>query len=141
MFLKPDEFLGKIVSASIQKKLFHPHNPVSYTHLDVYKRQGEEALYIPGHKKPTKAQLARVKALKPQIIAELKRREAEKLAKEAVSYTHLDVYKRQVFRDAKLAELVQHFLEPVSDRLSCITSQSLFALLHRGIHNVFRYHR
>lgn len=50
--------------------------------IEVTIHKGEEALYIPGHKKPTKAQLDRVRALKPQIIAELKRREAEKLAKE-----------------------------------------------------------
>lgn len=50
--------------------------------LEVVMHKGEEALYIPGHKKPTKVQLDRVRALKPQIIAELKRRETEKAAQE-----------------------------------------------------------
>ncbi len=50
--------------------------------IEVIIHKGEEALYIPGHKKPTKAQLDRVRALKPQIIAELKRRETEKAAQE-----------------------------------------------------------
>ena len=50
--------------------------------IEVTIHKGEEALYIPGHKKPTKAQLDRVRALKPQIIAELKRRETEKAAQE-----------------------------------------------------------
>jgi len=50
--------------------------------IEVTIHKGEEALYIPGRKKPTKAQLDRVRAFKPQIIAELKRRETEKAAQE-----------------------------------------------------------
>ena len=53
--------------------------PVSYTHLDVYKRQGKER-----------------KALTEQI-QRTEKEIAEKLDK-PVSYTHLDVYKRQFIR-------------------------------------------
>lgn len=43
-------------------------------------QNGEEALRIPSYKKPTSKQLAEIKSAKPEIIAELKRREAEKKA-------------------------------------------------------------
>ena len=43
-------------------------------------QNGEEALRIPSYKKPTAKQLSEIKAAKPEIIAELKRREAEEKA-------------------------------------------------------------
>ena len=60
--------------------------PVSYTHLDVYKRQGT-------HCAP--AALAGINALLRAIPHNSKCRYGERGAA-AVSYTHLDVYKRQV---------------------------------------------
>ncbi len=43
-------------------------------------QNGEEALRVPSYKKPTSKQLSEIKAVKPEIIAELKRAEAEKKA-------------------------------------------------------------
>ena len=74
------------------------HKAVSYTHLDVYKRQAEKS-----------ARLAELDALlnmddrgnddpdcertteKPSVLAELR----DRAGRIPVSYTHLDVYKRQ----------------------------------------------
>ena len=74
-------------------------HPVSYTHLDVYKRQvtaGTDVLPI------TSEQVGVFKLMK--ITAEIKKlhEETKKSGKEvtvrdAVSYTHLDVYKRQLW--------------------------------------------
>ena len=52
-----------------------PYNAVSYTHLDVYKRQSIEST-------ETESETTTVS-------------DEDKLETEAVSYTHLDVYKRQ----------------------------------------------
>ena len=69
---------------------------VSYTHLDVYKRQGyeniAEIITIPqmsltGIPEETVVFERKKAALKQEFLAR---------GLEAVSYTHLDVYKRQV---------------------------------------------
>ena len=76
---------------------FHPHiegidkhliAPVSYTHLDVYKRQ---AL------KPPTPQAAIAASEPPLMMAFAlpKRMRLNASAMASVSYTHLDVYKRQ----------------------------------------------
>ena len=57
---------------------------VSYTHLDVYKRQGKESPY---RNRSIEENLKLFEEMK-----EGKYQDGEK----AVSYTHLDVYKRQV---------------------------------------------
>ena len=67
--------------------------PVSYTHLDVYKRQEETMM---GNIKGVT--LKEVKQLKALAV---RGAEAEQTVKQqantiAVSYTHLDVYKRQI---------------------------------------------
>lgn len=58
-------------------------------------QNGEEALRIPSYKKPTAKQLSEIKAAKPEIIAELKRQEAEEKAereaKEKATVTFLVV--------------------------------------------------
>ena len=58
-------------------------NAVSYTHLDVYKRQASES---PTASKVIKGQLASSTLLTGMVKAQ----------SEPVSYTHLDVYKRQL---------------------------------------------
>ena len=62
------------------------HNPVSYTHLDVYKRQAlyEEVVNIPFIVTLPGKKHAGTKL--PQLISN---------GVDSVSYTHLDVYKRQ----------------------------------------------
>ena len=62
---------------------------VSYTHLDVYKRQVFEKAFR------TKAE--EVIPLSPQL-AVAKEKEYKKNSPNPVSYTHLDVYKRQVWK-------------------------------------------
>ena len=69
--------------------------PVSYTHLDVYKRQEVDRM--------DGAQFA--KMLSDKHLFELNRMEykystvsVKEFAELPVSYTHLDVYKRQVYR-------------------------------------------
>ena len=57
----------------------HPLRPVSYTHLDVYKRQPFVVFRCKGH-------IADVAACCLLVVLE------------PVSYTHLDVYKRQILR-------------------------------------------
>ena len=65
--------------------------PVSYTHLDVYKRQVKDITYVRGF-------LGRMLfagddgAKKVRVLSG-----GEKVRCMPVSYTHLDVYKRQAF--------------------------------------------
>ena len=66
---------------------------VSYTHLDVYKRQ------VRNYRKELKR-----RRNKEISFCELPEIVVEKLA--AVSYTHLDVYKRQVFPYSSFSGLV-----------------------------------
>ena len=63
--------------------------PVSYTHLDVYKRQALDKGYHLVLEKPISPLLDECLALQK------KAHEANRVVV-AVSYTHLDVYKRQV---------------------------------------------
>ena len=88
-------FLVEIVTTLI---IMHQPIPVSYTHLDVYKRQSMfhkemEVLYGDGKKKPCSRQ--------GLILIVLPSKHEEKSFSEKclsvypVSYTHLDVYKRQ----------------------------------------------
>ena len=65
--------------------------PVSYTHLDVYKRQG----YIPTRKPENQESLKDASSVEPLSIP--------------VSYTHLDVYKRQVFGVTKNYNRIKKF--------------------------------
>ena len=81
------------------------HNPVSYTHLDVYKRQKVHrpfATILPSDN--DKLFIGHTNAHLPHFI-------------QAVSYTHLDVYKRQAFamRGMTAPEIVFfRFMEIVS---------------------------
>ena len=81
-------------------------NAVSYTHLDVYKRQGK---YTAAEAKAFSAEQRQTLSLRTRDLAEITVPEKEPLPKTAptalavsdvcytsVSYTHLDVYKRQL---------------------------------------------
>ena len=61
--------------------------PVSYTHLDVYKRQAEDVV---------KAALEFPDNTRLMVMTVIKPAEDRTMEMESVSYTHLDVYKRQV---------------------------------------------
>ena len=81
--------------------------PVSYTHLDVYKRQIHDRLRgrlvregRTVHYKEILDEVARQSS-----VCERRADEAER----AVSYTHLDVYKRQVSRWFVLSVLWKHY--------------------------------
>ena len=67
--------------------------PVSYTHLDVYKRQG---LLSGGQRQALTLLMASMKKPKLLLLDEHTAALDPKTAAKAVSYTHLDVYKRQV---------------------------------------------
>ena len=79
--------------------------PVSYTHLDVYKRQDvyvADALQIPNIlieigrlREYTFRQVGEGSGKACDLDITLNGRSAAQFASEAVSYTHLDVYKRQ----------------------------------------------
>ena len=64
------------------------HTPVSYTHLDVYKRQGEDCAIC--HQIGVCENLLKSLGLAGAVAAIT-------AAFTSVSYTHLDVYKRQEF--------------------------------------------
>ena len=65
--------------------------PVSYTHLDVYKRQVVEALRQHYGLDPHP-----VRVIEPfQMLGEIEEDLQEIMGIDSVSYTHLDVYKRQ----------------------------------------------
>ena len=65
--------------------------PVSYTHLDVYKRQSPSCMtYSLPSLRTSPFSLAA--AMEPQATRSLKA-----MTSAPVSYTHLDVYKRQVY--------------------------------------------
>ena len=66
--------------------------PVSYTQLDVYKRQGDSAaIVIKGVTGPN----AGVCVIQPVVIWVVVKLFPCEVTGDAVSYTHLDVYKRQ----------------------------------------------
>ena len=68
--------------------------PVSYTHLDVYKRQAEGGFkFIEAMQNNDKiVKLPKIIMLLPMLREDL----FDRLNDYAVSYTHLDVYKRQL---------------------------------------------
>ena len=70
----------------VQPFLYQPAkvNPVSYTHLDVYKRQ------ICGKRKSSKRRATAMYTDREEFEGWMER------IMEPVSYTHLDVYKRQM---------------------------------------------
>ena len=70
--------------------LRHQPEPVSYTHLDVYKRQ----VMRRHHREPHREDNVPARAVILRAAAPLRRGKGG----DAVSYTHLDVYKRQVER-------------------------------------------
>ena len=74
------------------KGLHAVHQAVSYTHLDVYKRQigGSETLPPPLTREEELAYMRKMAADDPTARATL-------IERNPVSYTHLDVYKRQGF--------------------------------------------
>ena len=75
-----------------------PNSPVSYTHLDVYKRQQFGPKVTPGKLRAAMKALGFADVFEVAIGADLcAKQEAEDFLK-AVSYTHLDVYKRQVYK-------------------------------------------
>ena len=68
----------KRVKSVLRRRSAYCLSAVSYTHLDVYKRQGHNVVTL-----ALGAELAAVRALDVAVM------------QSAVSYTHLDVYKRQ----------------------------------------------
>ena len=78
----------------------HDARPVSYTHLDVYKRQSRYVLFAAG---PDHRQLAQADSDVTDVRDVLTKAavlcgspEFKGGGYKAVSYTHLDVYKRQI---------------------------------------------
>ena len=69
--------------------------PVSYTHLDVYKRQHQNSADTLVHALQFEAAKS-VSGWTSHKVRVLKVRDGTDDEEEAVSYTHLDVYKRQV---------------------------------------------
>ena len=75
--------------------------PVSYTHLDVYKRQLQSSLLIHSHENtsnPEKKKEAKkkIRCGGERLRAGRGKRGAKERRLRPVSYTHLDVYKRQI---------------------------------------------
>ena len=71
--------------------IFTPYlTPVSYTHLDVYKRQEQDGPFI-------LAQIGRLAAMAKEkgLTVLVEPDPSVSACNAAVSYTHLDVYKRQ----------------------------------------------
>ena len=99
----------------------HNHRAVSYTHLDVYKRQVQ---LLPSHDAVSLITVLPEQLQSPLLTAEWEYR--------PVSYTHLDVYKRQLLhrRDA-LA------FEGGTDR--CLYGRNLEAIQKMGRYSD-RYH-
>ena len=85
---------------------------VSYTHLDVYKRQDKESLM-----KSYQAMYDAYSKIFTRLGLEFRAVNADTgniggFASHAVSYTHLDVYKRQVFLDGTKISHVK--LDPIA---------------------------
>ena len=68
-------------------------DPVSYTHLDVYKRQGMDKLLEA--KMPEGWVIVQALATVDATTYDLYMNNMRAMMQEPVSYTHLDVYKRQ----------------------------------------------
>ena len=79
--------------SSVQVSAVRAPRPVSYTHLDVYKRQLFlfRRLDTPFASKPS---FSMMKVTAPASMSPLR----VPIIRQAVSYTHLDVYKRQQLR-------------------------------------------
>ena len=81
-----------------------PYVPVSYTHLDVYKRQTHAQTMVPANPQRTADSrfVAPTPTMAPVIVCVVDTGIPSAVAKNsvaappAVSYTHLDVYKRQL---------------------------------------------
>ena len=76
------------------------HGPVSYTHLDVYKRQGEErratySPFLPISPKTGRVLYVPMKSIDAEAGTITFDDEDGEEITIPVSYTHLDVYKRQ----------------------------------------------
>ena len=81
---------------------------VSYTHLDVYKRQITDSVKVSGDK------VDKDKAGKYTVTYEVSDSSGNKsTATRAVSYTHLDVYKRQILDGRPVSELKEKELTRV----------------------------
>ena len=79
----------KFHERSHEKMEMEDPDPVSYTHLDVYKRQ------IQGYAEGLTEGMVEDPESR-DYYCEVIQDEAGKMNKMAVSYTHLDVYKRQI---------------------------------------------
>ena len=77
--------------------------PVSYTHLDVYKRQGYDRDKLEEYV-ATKQKIADLKDQLETEQSQLESMQTEYETEESnpVSYTHLDVYKRQASEPVQL---------------------------------------
>ena len=90
--------IDQILNGQAHKPSKYLYNPVSYTHLDVYKRQAQYIAIIGG--KGARHKIGALHELRTQNIGSTARlrgsiAECTRFAEVAVSYTHLDVYKRQ----------------------------------------------
>ena len=87
--------------------------PVSYTHLDVYKRQGlGKALLHHGQRK----HLVEHVDAALEVLELLEQRDHVELGDIPVSYTHLDVYKRQTMHWASTIAGFMHTAPPKTNR-------------------------
>ena len=73
---------------------------VSYTHLDVYKRQHTKCSRLTTSGRSYEDNELLILYFKVEILNSLK-------AVRTVSYTHLDVYKRQVIADAEFIHIIK----------------------------------
>ena len=90
LMLKEDENEKKKEKKSSQETV----KAVSYTHLDVYKRQGGNSLYFLEEDRDGDKNM---KSLNEDIKTGVFKQIYLLYGEEAVSYTHLDVYKRQAY--------------------------------------------
>ena len=106
-------------------RMLRTMHPVSYTHLDVYKRQEEHLDVYNFKKKERKKEVQALEREKEYLTAEnegLTAQIAEARADIPVSYTHLDVYKRQAARSVLIVGRIKD--EP-EVRVVCHTKSSL----------------
>ena len=85
------------IGTLLHATMFRGKSPVSYTHLDVYKRQVHHRAVRGGAYNRPRQIRQPDRDMCRRVFASLLPRRARFLhGVEAVSYTHLDVYKRQV---------------------------------------------
>ena len=86
--------------------------PVSYTHLDVYKRQDWKKYLVQREtdEKRRKRERANAERKAARLLEQSEKLHAKatKATAAPVSYTHLDVYKRQGQQGGAEAEALQH---------------------------------